>query len=643
MAKKILEAADDRQALQAIYDQADHDGALTDFQQAVAAARRHKGSDLLHYWHYRLKIEQQSEPAKKTSSHPDRTKKILGLSLGISQPAVSWFSGLLSGLLIWFWLEYNDSGILRDLFGNSDEERVFAIALLIFSVGYTQYLLKLSSARKSGLIRSGITAILYLLLWSCLTYLPNQNQSLPWLKSFTLLGTSFLFYWLTIFLARGDKKKKGTRTLAAQFVRGFARAVYKLLEITCLAILLYGAYSAITGIFLGLLSIIRIDLASEIVNLLFCVGFVVSPFLATSLTYDFSKDLDQQASPFAGKNIISLISGFLTYPITIFLLVYIAILAPTQFKLILNTGQTVPIFTGCIIVCNIIIFWLPTHLEGISEKKRTTWNTMLIVLYGELLLLSGVASYALLVRIQAYALTSERILGMIFLLLTLILHLYYLWSVLTKRNKDTELAATVRSRQNGMLLTSLSLLGVGIIISLAVDLDLVSARSQIRRIKQANDVEIMLDRYYFQNLGLAEARLLEQEYTAASPTFKADIALTLFAMKERWQMDEEDQNELDAILASLSEQEQDENLQELLQVMSERDSLQNWYTQKYGPTYSDACVPYIAELLELDEDQAFYFCYQYDPYPEIDTMSIPARKLQPGSSLPLSPISAPLD
>ncbi len=609
--EKVVLSAGDASALSLFFSSLTSPDEHLWFASAIEETRTlEPASDILNYWYYKLRVEQPELIESVTTgsvSKPAGTgffrRFLIAKTKAVIQLAA--FMGAVTGVLLWIYVHYGTAGVDAQISIATFTLFLFAGIWLLFSFLHRP-------PAKAPFVILGF-AVLFLGTYAVQLF-GHFGTAVSGYQLFALILTGFLMLGFEAFGFRSRDLK--------MLPVSFEKFVSKIIEIAAMTALLSLVWMMICGLGIGLLALINIPPDGDVVSFLMFVPSCTCGFIALALAYDSSKPVYEQSSIVDGSGLLSQLSWLLSFVIGGFLLMYIAILVPTKFSLILDTGSASMLFTSIVVVIQLVLFFLIGWIRQHGERDQKTLTRVVAVLSLESFLMVIVALYAIVLRISTYGLTVDRIFALLYVGVVFSMAGSLLYVVVRMLRAKADLPSLI----TGLLAVQFSgvvifILGL-ILTSSVLDAEMISARDQIARVRHADKLSVSLDREYFRNASLRVADLMDRTYGSASRQLKADTALTLYVMKENWSRDIEEKSSIQSLVEELYSAETDPDMKAILKALTASDYLVTRSTEvsaypvDMGYAGSDVyttCTAHLPKYLSVSVDEAELFC-QVDTY-----------------------------
>ncbi len=299
------------------------------------------------------------------------------------------FGGIL-GLLIGF-AEY----AIDTRFTNPTHPEYTGVIMVgLFALSAMYFVLYASHAKR--VTWQLVAASIGIIAFSALVRLPFHEQSFG---PFSLVASVPLFLGM-IGWALTSLKQDETPVSAGFFVY-----VQKVLEMAVV-----DAVALVVIVLLGFLAYnlfqtIGVEIPSSVTAIIIRPIFVMIPFVTLAMTYDFTKSLVAQSPTLGIIKFFSAIGYGLTFVLTPFLLIYLAVL-PFGFRTLLATQHTSLLFLILTAVCAIFLY--ATLLWNAANRAGGLVKKMLTAVSVEAVVMSAIALYAIGVRIARFGITMDR-------------------------------------------------------------------------------------------------------------------------------------------------------------------------------------------------------------------------------------------
>ncbi|OIP97414.1 hypothetical protein AUK40_03340 [Candidatus Wirthbacteria bacterium CG2_30_54_11] len=570
------------------------------FTEAIAAARASDpGSDVLNYWYYRLRVEKPTPAAdpslggqpKKPGMNFFRRilirqdKAMIALAAGI---------GGAFSVALWWYLQYGTAG--------ADMRTISATFLGILFSGLWTLLVVMHDPPVKKFFVPFVAFSLFVSI-GLLQFLLRFSERVASYQQLTLAISGLLMLFATAFVLRSTDPRR--------LPEAFEKFVSKCIETAATAFALAVPWLVVCGLGIGLLALIDVQTSTEVMSFLLSVPSMTCGFIALAMVYDQKRELSEQSSLVDTSGLFSQIALVLSFVIGGFLVVYLAILAPSKFSLILDTGTTASLFTSIVVIIQAVLYFLIGWIRQHQGSDQTWLRRCVVTLSVEAAILVSVALYAMSLRIQSYGFTVDRYFALFAVSVIFCMSAALFVLVLRMLRQKKALIDLITS------ITAVQFVGVVIfvlgmvVLSSMVDLEMISARNHLERVRKADVITTTLDRVYLQNGSSEVAGMLADEYPSSSRLLKADIALTLYSMKNYWNRSDQEQSTIQGYLEQQYREESDRDMKDLLRaILSASDRYSGDYYYYPGSQISGSCSQLMPGYLDISYSDALEFCGQ---------------------------------
>lgn len=311
------------------------------------------------------------------------------------------------------------------------------------------------------------------------------------------------------------------------FMAAFFAFFHKAAEALVLTFLGAAATSLLGGLVYALFNIVGIEIPEKLALFLMLVALSIVGLMSVVLTYDFSARVRDQEPVFGIVKIFTLLAFGVFWIITAFTFLYLIILVPSGFGLILKTGKTVPTFLGLIGVGGLSMYAMLLFLEARGRDRLCSVALGAATLLATAdLVLAGVAAFALGKRIAAYGWTFDRIVAtwvmviVLGLLVALVIIFVHRW----RRGAEVE---KVLAGLRAAVLVAAAGAAFMFMVMLAFDFEMITFKSQVARAANDENIKNHLDRDLVEAVGDRAIDYLVALYPTSSRKMKLDILITL--------------------------------------------------------------------------------------------------------------------
>lgn len=313
----------------------------------------------------------------------------------------------------------------------------------------------------------------------------------------------------------------------------------KIVEIWIISMLIYAAGFVVVGTMAilaevgGLEFIESYQVIEEVIYFVFTVAWTTFVFIGILLTIDFSVPLAKQQERFALIAIVRWLFAFAAVIMSVFLAMYLLYLAPTGFRALLGTGETVPLFlfvASSIGIAHLLMIRFAQTLQ--VPRLLQFMKVVLFLLSLEGVVFGFVAADAMWLRIDDLGITFARFWAALFVLIALVVLVRFLVLNVVSLLSRIENDAWVTKMQ-GSLVWLLGLLSVGVLASVLFNVEAYSVSSHLERVKNSTALsgKDVIDRTFVLSVGSpAVIDELVDGYADLTPERRADVVLTLVAM-----------------------------------------------------------------------------------------------------------------
>lgn len=474
------------------------------FKEAISILKTEdETNDIYSYWFYKLKVLERYPETEE--------KKGLFNLLSIK----SLVFGLLTGVLFYIIIEN------KNLYDYNRDTILMTLLAVTGILGLTGYFISEYKKVVNKVVLS-LSIFQSVLILTILNFFEFSRSYEVFVYAISIPFIVLITIGLNL-SAISEKKEN--------LVKSFYYFIYKSIEIFIVFLIISLAVTIIGALFTQLLKTIRFNIDDDIYIFLIISTYTIIFFISTSIVYDFNKSVSEQKSYFNLINLISKLFTFLTYSNAIFLFGYILLLIPSAFGLTLRTGHTTDIFSSIVSLNLFYIFIFSISLDflkisNLSKFKKVIYFAVFIENY----ILIFVAFYAIIIRINEYGLSIERIIFLFFISGLLIINSLFFINYLKNIFKLTNIGSYINYFKQIIFLSIIIIL-TEIILILFIDFQTISINSHFNIIKRKHSVENKLERYYFADFKQKSISVLKENYENSNTLLKTDILLTMERIK----------------------------------------------------------------------------------------------------------------